>query len=136
MKEEAVLERVLSEHAALRRRLEVVEKLARALRRDDIKVSGGLRSELELLRDELRSHLSWEQREVGARVSDDLPSRERVAADGEELARVCDEFASNAFANPMLAAVLMDLVGRLRDDVDREEAHLRTRASFPRPAQP
>ena len=132
MRPSEVRQRVLADHAALRRLLDHLEQSAARVAQDEPSAVSSLRAEGERLLATLREHMGWEDRFLA-------PALRRADAWGEERARQLDgdhreqrELLKHVLAGlrdasrpaAVLARNLLDLVTLLRADMEHEERTL------------
>jgi iron-sulfur cluster repair protein YtfE (RIC family) len=129
MRPSQVRRRILDDHTALRRRLEEIEELAKGVAADERHHVGGLRARAEELLRVLSEHMYWEDRHLAPALEDaDAwgPERARLLEQDHRdqrsfLADVVERLQDQQQPPPLLATKLLDLVGRLRADMEEEE---------------
>ena len=129
MQPSEVRDRVLHDHAGLRRRVDEIERLAKDVIENERRHIGGLRARAEELLSTLAEHMRWEDRYLAPALEDTDawgPERvERFHADHREqrefLADVMERLQDQRQPPVALAASLLDLVGHLRRDMEDEE---------------
>lgn len=122
--------RVLREHAGLRTQLTQLERLIRQVTSGERRQVGPLRQAAERLLATLRRHMRWEDRYLAPAVEDaDAWGPERAKRLSEEhreqrifLDDIVAELQLQDRPPVVLAAHLLELVRRLREDMEAEEA--------------
>ncbi len=125
-----VREHVLHDHEGLRRRLLEIERLARDVVANDRQHVAGLRARSQELLDTLAEHMRWEDRYLSPALEDSDawgPERaEQLANEHREqrtfLGELVEKLRAGAQAPAELAEDLVDLVERLRLDMEEEES--------------
>lgn len=130
MRPSQVRERVLRDHGKLRGRIGELERTARSVIAGERRQLGGLRARAEDLLALLTTHMGWEDRYLAPALEDaDAwgPERAALLADDHAEQRAYLTRLIQALQDPqrppnVLAASVLEWVGRLYRDMEQEEA--------------
>ena len=129
MKPSDVRRKILEDHHRIRRLLRPTEDLARSVSLGESDLADSLRRLGALLLERLAAHLEWEDRHLGAALSEaDAwgPERaERLAREHSEqrelLAHAAQRIEDERLPPRLLGSIMLDLVSLLHADMQEEE---------------